>query len=243
VEHLEGDEMYDSVPPNRLTRPLRARQLAAAALLSAVLVAGCGGGSGSPTVANVGSPTTSTSSRSDDTTTPATSRIATTSQSSTATSNGGASSSPPTQASLEADELAFARCMRANGVPNFPDPSAEGGFKFAVPVGGPSSPVFRAAQSKCNKLLPGGGLAGPGSGPAPSAQALAHWVRVAQCMRRHGVFNFPDPRTTVPSHPPSGGGVISDRDGVILVFPHTIDEQSALFTRAAAACGFQLTNH
>jgi hypothetical protein len=66
---------------------------------------------------------------------------------------------------------------------------------------------------------------------------------VAQCMRRHGISNFPDPSATFPSHPPAGGGVISDRDGVILVFPDTIDEQSPLFTRAAAACGFQLTNH
>jgi hypothetical protein len=236
--------MYDSVHPSRLTRPRRARQLAAAALLSVVLVAGCGGGSASPTVANVASATTSTSATaSKDTTVPAPSPTATTSRSSTATSNAATGSSQPTQAALEADELAFARCMRANGVSNFPDPSADGGFQVAIPRGGLSSPAFKAAQAKCNKLLPGGGLAGPGSGPAPSSQTLAHWVKVAQCMRRHGIFNFPDPRTTVPSHPPAGGGVISDRDGVILVFPHTVDEQSPQFARAAAACGFQLTNH
>jgi hypothetical protein len=62
-------------------------------------------------------------------------------------------------------------------------------------------------------------------------------------MRRHGITNFPDPRTTAPSRPLAGTGVISDRDGVILVFPHTIDEQSPLFARAAAVCGFQVTNH
>jgi len=131
--------------------------------------------------------------------------------------------------------------MRANGVPNFPDPRPGGGFQGAVRLGGSSSPLFKTAQAKCKELLQS--LGGPGSGPAPSAQALAHWVTVAQCMRRHGVSNFPDPRTSAP--PPSsldGGGVISDRDGVILVFPHTIDEQSPLFTRAAATCGFQLTN-
>jgi hypothetical protein len=64
-------------------------------------------------------------------------------------------------------------------------------------------------------------------------------------MRRHGVADFPDPRTSVPSNPfPSGStGVISDIDGVILVFPDTIDTRSPMFTRAAAACRFPLHNH
>ena len=68
-------------------------------------------------------------------------------------------------------------------------------------------------------------------------------VKVSQCMRRHGVSGFPDPTTSIPSIPPAGGGVISDRDGVIFVFPATLDVQSPLFEQAAAACGFQLTNH
>jgi hypothetical protein len=228
--------MQDRIDPKRLTHSTRARVLAAAALMTGVLVAGCGGTSGGPPVATVNSTTTPKSSA-------ASTGAATTSRSGAATGSGAASSSQPTQAALEADELAYSKCMRANGVPNFPDPKAGGGFQGAVPVGAnPSAPLFKAAQTKCGKLLPGLG-GGPGSGPAPSAQALAHWVTVAQCMRRHGVSNFPDPTTTVPSHPPAGGGVISDRDGVILVFPHSIDMQSPLFTRAAAACGFQLTNH
>ena len=41
----------------------------------------------------------------------------------------------------------------------------------------------------------------------------------------------------------SVGGVISDIDGVILVFPSTIDEQSPQFTLAAAECAFPLHNH
>jgi hypothetical protein len=36
---------------------------------------------------------------------------------------------------------------------------------------------------------------------------------------------------------------VSDRDGVILAFPRGFDDQSSQFTRAAAACGFKLTNH
>ena len=53
--------MRDSNHPNRLNRSPRARLLAASGLVSGVLVAGCGGSSGSPSVANVASSTTSTS--------------------------------------------------------------------------------------------------------------------------------------------------------------------------------------
>jgi hypothetical protein len=65
-------------------------------------------------------------------------------------------------------------------------------------------------------------------------------------MRRQGISDFPDPRTSDPSNPfPAGGpgGVISDIQGVILVFPAAIDTQSPLFTQAAKACGFPLHNH
>jgi hypothetical protein len=63
-------------------------------------------------------------------------------------------------------------------------------------------------------------------------------------MREHGISNFPDPRTSVPPNPfGSGAGVISDIEGVILIFPSTIDQQSPAFMQAAAACEFPLHNH
>lgn len=151
---------------------------------------------------------------------------------------GSGSAAPSSRSALLRAELAFAKCMRANGAPNFPDPGSSGGFEI---VGNGRSPGLEAAQAKCQKLMPGGG--GPATGgPPPSAQTMAHWLTVAQCMRRHGVPDFPDPTTKVPS-PSPGIGVISDRDGAILVFPHSLDMQSPLFLRAAATCGFQLTNH
>ncbi len=106
----------------------------------------------------------------------------------------------------------------------------------------PSSPAFEAAQAKCHKLIPGGG---PPSRTNPSPQTLARFLRISRCMRQHGVPQFPDPRTSVPSNPfgSSGGGVISDIEEVILVFPGTINEQSPAFTRAAATCAFPLHNH
>ena len=63
-------------------------------------------------------------------------------------------------------------------------------------------------------------------------------------MRQHGVSDFPDPRTSVPPNPfGSGIGEISDIEGVILLFPSTINQQSPVFTRAAAVCAFPLHNH
>jgi hypothetical protein len=56
-------------------------------------------------------------------------------------------------AQREAQALEFARCMRANGVPNFPDPQfTANGAEFVRPVAGvdPNSPSYRAATNKCN---------------------------------------------------------------------------------------------
>ncbi len=71
--------------------------LVAAAFLSVTLaVAGCGGSSSSPGVAHLSS-----------------------GKSSSASSEGGGSS-PESPASLEQAAVAYAKCMRASGVPNFP---------------------------------------------------------------------------------------------------------------------------
>jgi hypothetical protein len=200
-----------------------ARLLTAAALLSIALAGtGCGGSSSSPGVAHLSSTKAGASANS-----------------------GGGGASTDSEASPEQAGLAFAKCMRASGVPNFPDPKAGGGFVFHASPRLISSPAFKAAQAKCQKLMPGGGPPGPGSTTNPSPQTLARFLRIARCMRRHGVEDFPDPRTSVPSQPfGSGGpGVISDIEGVILLFPGTIDQSTPVFTRAAAACAFPLHNH
>jgi hypothetical protein len=152
---------------------------------------------------------------------------------STPTTASVAASSP--DASMYTDELKYSECVRAHGVPNFPDPNAGGGFSVSPGIDR-SAPAF----AECQKLLPGGG--GLGAAQAPTAQALSRMLKVSQCMRRHGISDFPDPRSTIPPLSPSIG-VIADRDGVILVFPHGFDEQSPQFMQAAAACGFQVTNH
>jgi hypothetical protein len=52
----------------------------------------------------------------------------------------------------------YAKCMRENGVPKFPDPDPNGGFQIQGGPGlDPQSSEFKAADEKCRAHLPGGG--------------------------------------------------------------------------------------
>ena len=53
--------------------------------------------------------------------------------------------------------LRFVACMRAHGLPTFPDPQVNSsGIAMQLPKGiQPGSPVFRAAQQACKALMPG----------------------------------------------------------------------------------------
>jgi hypothetical protein len=147
----------------------------------------------------------------------------------------GSSSKPPSAGGpRSAAGIKFADCMRAKGVPNFPDPSAGGGIQIPDGSGiNPLSPSFKAAQASCAKLLPGGG---PGH-QHPSERQIKLMLETSQCMRRHGISAFPDPTLTPPSSP-AGYSVLIDRGGVVVAIPNTIDLGSPAFQQAAAACGF-----
>lgn len=149
------------------------------------------------------------------------------------------SSDPPGKpsAALYQATLAFSRCMRSHGVTNFPDPTPGKGISLRItPNSGisPFSPTFKAAQASCHKLLPGGG---PVSGK-PTAQDKEQMLQISQCMRQHGISDFPDPTTSPPSDPRNFGAVIG-RNGVFLELPNTINVQSPAFKQAATACKFQ----
>jgi hypothetical protein len=123
--------------------------------------------------------------------------------------------------------------MRSHGVPNFPDPS-HGGGGIQIPNGiNPQSPAFQAAQKTCFKLLPGGG---PGGGKVSESRKLA-MLKLSRCMRAHGVTSFPDPTSSRPSAPPSGGGIAFGAPGSFLAVPQSL-MQSPGFKQAAAACHF-----
>lgn len=65
--------------------------------------------------------------------------------------NGG---EPPTfDAATKEKFVEYAKCMRDNGMPDFPDPEPGGGFNFNSALD-PESPTFQAADQKCAKHLP-----------------------------------------------------------------------------------------
>ena len=89
--------------------------------------------------------------------------------------------------------LAFSQCMRSNGVPNFPDPQA-GSSNVKFPGAqqlGVSSSRYQAAQNACQHLLPAG--ADDQFPPAEVPLLLSGMRTFSQCMRSHGIQNWPDP--------------------------------------------------
>jgi subtilase family serine protease len=80
-------------------------------------------------------------------------------------SSGGSASTGP--AAYRA-ELAYAQCMRAHGLPSFPNPHPHpsGGLSVHVKVN-PNSPAGRANDA-CKHLLAGGGTGTGATAPAPS---------------------------------------------------------------------------
>ncbi len=79
--------------------------------------------------------------------------------------------------------LAFAECMRAHGVPGFPDPS-NGQFNLAGI--NQDSPQFAHAGGIC-------GSSGGNTGASQQVEIATQGLNFARCMRGHGVTDFPDP--------------------------------------------------
>jgi hypothetical protein len=133
----------------------------------------------------------------------------------------------------EAAGIKFADCMRSHGVPNFPDPGPGGGIQISSGSGiNPQSPAFQSAQNACSKLLPGGG---PLRGPVSESRKLA-MLRLAECMRKHGLSTFPDPTSTAPA-PGAGFGIAFGGPGSFIAVPQSL-LQSPAFNQAAAVCNF-----
>ncbi len=102
-----------------------------------------------------------------------------------------------TTASTHDQAVKFAECMRANGVKNFPDPSASGDFAIDTVANrsgvDTSSAVFTQARSACKDLEPSGFT---GKGRTAEQQRAA--LKFAQCIRDNGVKDFPDPAPDAP---------------------------------------------
>jgi hypothetical protein len=101
--------------------------------------------------------------------------------------NAGASSSSTAGSAQSRQDLAYAQCMRIHGVADFPDPSPGGGFGGGVSSAVLNNPDYATADSTCRHLLPG---AGTGNKVQQNESAF---LQHAECMRSHGVPNYPDP--------------------------------------------------
>ncbi|MEU8260482.1 hypothetical protein AB0C02_07660 [Micromonospora sp. NPDC048999] len=110
-----------------------------------------------------------------------------------ATAGGGAAAASPSasvvQVNDEDRQREFAKCMRENGMPDFPDPEPGegGGFRIRIPAGQDRDKA-QAAVEKCRSLMPNGGQ------PMKLDPEQVEKVRaLARCMRENGVPDFPDP--------------------------------------------------
>jgi hypothetical protein len=155
-----------------------------------VLVAACGGGSsaGSGVSSNTGV--------------------------SSAVSGGSSNTGGSTRAQ---QDLAFAQCMRSDGVTDFPDPDSNGLFG-TISAQVEDNPHFGTGYSACKHLLPAGG--------ENKAQLdLAQLLKFAQCMRSHGVPSYPDP------HPNAYSSISNTRVNALHlagVNPHSPQVQAAV---------------
>jgi hypothetical protein len=113
----------------------------------------------------------------------------------TSTGNAGTSDTGNTSSTSAAyaKALAYSQCMRSHGVPNFPDPTISNG-NIGINLGnnaGASQSAMQSAQNACKSLSPVHPLTG-----AQLAQNIAQGLKWAQCIRQHGVANFPDPNSS-----------------------------------------------
>jgi hypothetical protein len=153
-------------PRRARLRPARTVAAIIAALAPALLAAACGSGSSPSSVGSGGSPAA-----------------------------GGPAAS--------ASAVAYSACIRSHGVPNYPDPNSSGQLpKTDAQHLGVSTSQYQAAQQTCRHLLPTGGsvqqqdaqcMQNSDCPPALVQQMMTGDLKLARCMRSHGVPNFPDP--------------------------------------------------
>ncbi|MFL5832317.1 MAG: hypothetical protein ACJ76X_20575 [Solirubrobacteraceae bacterium] len=178
--------MTYSEPPRITTRRVRVRWFRVVGLVALAAVALISAGCGSNASSDSG----------------------TASSTSNTSSAGTTRSGATTKLTAQEKAVRFAECMRANGVPHFPDPSPKGDYNFGVDV---SKEVFTKAVDACKALEPPGALSGKRTVKQQSAS-----LRFAQCVRDHGVKDFPDPvngeplidTTKIPSSNKPGGMTI-----------------------------------
>ena len=116
---------------------------------------------------------------------------------------GQASASPSAMSDAQILALGrqLAQCIRDHGVPGLPDPTVDNG-RLVLPDGATANipdsqgnAAMAACQSIVDRLPPSAlGDHGDASRAPLSAADLAKARQLAQCLRTHGLTDFPDPR-------------------------------------------------
>ncbi|MDX2967666.1 hypothetical protein PWY87_05805 [Kribbella solani] len=137
-----------------------------------------------------------------------------------AASPGSSESAKPGGGAEKNSPLAYSKCMRANGVTNFPDPDPNGGLKIDGDKVGLGTPAYEKAAATCKQY----NAAPAPEAPADREAALAY----AKCMRENGVPKFPDPNAE--------GGTDIDRGAL------GVDITGPVFKKADDKCKEVLRN-
>ena len=180
--------MQDSIHPKRLTRSRRARVLAVAALVSGVLVAGCGGSSAQPDRFGVERGERLRDHRWVE------------HRNRRRRDELGLDRARRRRIGAARVRQVHARQRRAQ----LPRPEPRRGLR---PRSGWNRSLIARVQGGAGEVPEA--HAGPAAAPAPARRRTPprrRWrscSRSRVCMRQHGVPQFPDPRTSVPSNPPA----------------------------------------
>ena len=126
------------------------------------------------------------------------------------------------QAKMKQSMLAFARCMRENGI-DMPDPKFEGN-RVTMRAGGPGkadAPAkMKAAEKACAKYRDA--VKPPELSPEKAEEFKQGALANARCMREHGI-DMPDP-------------TFESNGGARMELGRGIDPQSSKFKKAQEAC-------
>jgi hypothetical protein len=115
------------------------------------------------------------------------------------TGGGGGSAAPsPTHGPVPQALVDAARCMRDNGYPDWPDPVRYEDGHWGWPD---SAPEVHGAP-ECENLMRQGKAAQVPSRRPVSAAEMAQLRQWADCMRTHGIPDWPDPDSNGQFDPP-----------------------------------------
>lgn len=191
---MNDDTRLIGLPRRALPRPVRIATATIASAVIAVVAAACSGGSGSGS--------------------PGVANVASSSASTPASPTGSVSNGP----------LAYSRCIRDHGLPNFPDPGGNGQPVKETPQQlGVSAAQFNEAQRTCVHLLPNTG-GNQRWTPAQAQEVMNAYRNFTRCMHSHGLMNWPDPTLEI------------DRGDVVFDLPRGMDPDSPSISNKIQEC-------